>query len=193
MDAESVILVFRRVETLEKIRRALASRGYQIQGAFSSAGHALRFAGGRDVDIAIVGSDLQDMPVEALCRELSERIGCEVILLLSGSGEEASLADRLGSGVNCLPRPVTVELLLSAVQTAARFRQRIRGMDREVRRYKDTLERRAWAEKAKHVLMEEQGMTEDAAWRYLQKTSMDTGRPMIELSKEILSRNGGEV
>ena len=125
MDAESVILVFRRVETLEKIRRALA--------------------------------------------------------------------DRLGSGVNCLPRPVTVELLLSAVQTAARFRQRIRGMDREVRRYKDTLERRAWAEKAKHVLMEEQGMTEDAAWRYLQKTSMDTGRPMIELSKEILSRNGGEV
>ncbi len=193
MDAESVILVFRRVETLEKIRRALASRGYPIQGAFSSAGHALRFAGGRDVDIAIVGSDLQDMPVEALCRELSERIGCEVILLLSGSGEEASLADRLGSGVNCLPRPVTVELLLSAVQTAARFRQRIRGMDREVRRYKDTLERRAWAEKAKHVLMEEQGMTEDAAWRYLQKTSMDTGRPMIELSKEILSRNGGEV
>ena len=111
MDAESVILVFRRVETLEKIRRALASRGYPIQGAFSSAGHALRFAGGRDVDIAIVGSDLQDMPVEALCRELSERIGCEVILLLSGSGEEASLADRLGSGVNCLPRPVTVDHL----------------------------------------------------------------------------------
>jgi two-component system, response regulator PdtaR len=192
MDASSVILVFRRVETLEKIRRALASRGYPILGAFASGGHALRFAGGRDVDIAIVGSDLQDVGVEALCRELSERLGCEVILLLQGSGEEASLAERLGPGVACLPRPVTVELLLSAVQTAARFRQRIKGLDREVRRYKDTLERRAWSERAKHVLMATKGLTEDVAWRYLQKTSMDTGRPMVDIAKEILSQNEGE-
>jgi response regulator NasT len=53
-----------------------------------------------------------------------------------------------------------------------------------------TLERRAFAEKAKYALMAAKGMSEDDAWRHLQKTSMDTGRPMVEISKEILALYG---
>ncbi len=187
MDAVRLVLVFRRPETMEKVRRAVSARGYAVEGAFASGGAALRYAGGRDVDIAVVGSDVADMGVGALCRELSERIGCEVVLLLQGMGDEATLAGTLGDRVTCLPRPVTVEMLLAALDAAARFRRRLQAMDREVRRYRQEAERRAVTEKAKYVLMETQGMSEDAAWRHLQKKSMDTGRPMLEIAKEILA------
>ena len=164
-----VILVFRRAETMDKVRRIVCARGYAVEGAFVSGGHALRFAGGRDVDIAVVSPDVQDIPVETLCQELKERCGCEVVLL---------------------PRPATAELLLSMLDTASGFRRRIKELDQEVRRYKVTLERRAFAEKAKYALMSEKGMSEDAAWRHLQRTSMDTGRPMVEIAKEILTLRG---
>lgn len=186
-DGLAVFLVFRSPETMEKVRRAVCARGYAVEGAFASGGAALRFAGGRDVDIAVVGSDVADMGVQPLCQELTERCGCEVILLLQGGGSEATLSEKLGERVTCLPRPVTVELLLSALDAAARYRRKLKEMDREVRRYRETLERRAVSEKAKAVLMETRGMTEDAAWRHLQRTSMDTGRPMVEIAKEILA------
>ena len=190
MEATGVILVFRRAETMDRIRRVLVPRGYAVEGAFLSGGHALRFAGSRDVDVAVVNSDIQDVPLDTLCRELKERCGCEVVLLSQDGGDGVSLVEKSGLGVMCLPRPVTVELLLSAMETASRFRKRIKELDQEVRRYRETLERRAFSEKAKHVLMAARGMTEDVAWRYLQKTSMDTGRPMTEIAKEILALYG---
>ena len=39
---------------------------------------------------------------------------------------------------------------------------------------------------AKAVLMQRNHMTEDEAYRYLQKTSMDTGRTMVETAQMIL-------
>ncbi len=45
-------------------------------------------------------------------------------------------------------------------------------------------------DKAKAILMERNDMTEPDAFRYIQKTSMDTGRTLIESAQMILILNG---
>ena len=46
-------------------------------------------------------------------------------------------------------------------------------------------------DKAKAILMERNGMTEPEAFRYIQKTSMDTGRTSVETAEMILFLNDG--
>lgn len=41
--------------------------------------------------------------------------------------------------------------------------------------------------KAKHMLMERNGLTEEEAYRYIQKNSMDLGRKMVESAQMILT------
>lgn len=46
-------------------------------------------------------------------------------------------------------------------------------------------------DKAKHLLMDRNNMTEPEAYRYLQKNSMDMGRTLSETAHMILTMNGG--
>ena len=56
--------------------------------------------------------------------------------------------------------------------------------DRDVLQTK--LDERKTLERAKGILMETRGMTEQEAYRFLQKTSQDKNTPMIDLAKKIL-------
>lgn len=55
----------------------------------------------------------------------------------------------------------------------------------EVTKIREALETRKLVEKAKGFLMKHKGMTEDEAYRFLQKKSMDTGKPMKDIASAI--------
>ena len=52
------------------------------------------------------------------------------------------------------------------------------------------MEEKQIIDQAKAVLMERNGMSEPEAFRYLQKTSMDCGRSMVESAQMILVMTG---
>ena len=85
-----------------------------------------------------------------------------------------------------LVKPVDPDDLAPAIAVAkARFDEWTQARaDRDVLQLK--LEERKTLERAKGILMETRGMTEQEAYRFLQKTSQDKNTPMIELAKKIL-------
>lgn len=192
MDGPDILLVFRNPDTLDRIRRLLAGRAFRVTDAALSGGQALRIAGSRTIDIALVGADLRDMPLSDLCQELHDRCGCDVLLLGEPPGGAGSPFPGPESGIVRVPRPVTPASLLSALEAASAFRQRLKYLDGEVRRVRETLERRVVAEKAKGRLMAVLGLSEPDAWRRMQKQSMDTGRPLTEVARDILGRYGDD-
>ena len=60
-------------------------------------------------------------------------------------------------------------------------------IQQEVGKLRETLEIRKLVEKAKGQLMATSGLTENEAFRYMQKISMDSGKRMKDIARLILS------
>ena len=65
--------------------------------------------------------------------------------------------------------------------------QRMAQMEAELEATRRTLNERKIIERAKGVLMARLGMTEDVAFRTLQKTSMDQNRRLLEVAEATLA------
>lgn len=77
---------------------------------------------------------------------------------------------------------------VNIVQTLANYAAIAVGSSQlieEVTKLKETLETRKLIERAKGILMKQKGMSEEEAYRFLQKKSMDTGKPMKEIASAI--------
>ena len=74
----------------------------------------------------------------------------------------------------------------------------LQNLDRQITKRKDRKPKRSEKEEnyirnAKYVLMERNHMTEEEAFRYIQKSSMDTGRNMVETAQMILTLIYNEI
>jgi len=65
--------------------------------------------------------------------------------------------------------------------------QRLAGMEAELRSARTTLDERKVIERAKGVLMARLGMSEEVAFRVLQKTSMDQNRRLLDVAEATLA------
>ncbi|HYV66837.1 MAG TPA: ANTAR domain-containing protein, partial [Myxococcales bacterium] len=83
-------------------------------------------------------------------------------------------------------KPLRAEELGPALDLAvSRFRE-IAAMRLENEALKRTLETRKLVERAKGILMQRLGLSEPDAFRRIQKTAMDTRRPMAEVAQALL-------
>ena len=87
-----------------------------------------------------------------------------------------------------LVKPFSKNDLVPAIEVArARFTE-MTALDGEVRTLEERLETRKVVEKAKGRLMEEQGLTEAEAFRWIQQTAMNERTSMKALAEQILAR-----
>jgi two-component system, response regulator PdtaR len=83
-------------------------------------------------------------------------------------------------------KPFSKNDLVPAIEVArARFTE-MTALDGEVRTLEERLETRKVVEKAKGLLMEQQGMTEAEAFRHIQRTAMNQRTSMKALAQSIL-------
>jgi response regulator NasT len=86
----------------------------------------------------------------------------------------------------CLIKPVSRAVLLNSVELLIRSSIRIQKLETELNEMRADLDTRKLIDKAKALLMEKSGLTEQEAYRRIQKQSMDTGVPMKQVSKIIV-------
>ncbi len=137
-------------------------------------------------DVAILAVGLADGDGVDAAREVMDRAPCPIVLLTSRT-EAAVIQRARAAGVMAfLLKPVRVEELGPALDLAvARFRD-FQAMRKENEELKKAIESRKLVERAKGLLMEEQGLTEAEAFRRIQKASMDRRKSMAEVAEAIL-------
>jgi response regulator NasT len=85
-----------------------------------------------------------------------------------------------------LVKPFREADLLPALEVAmARFSE-LRAMDKQIGDLKESIETRKVVERAKGLLMEQQGLSEAEAFRKIQQLSMNTRKPMKEIAQALL-------
>jgi response regulator NasT len=88
----------------------------------------------------------------------------------------------------CLPKPINDMQLLNAVEIAiANFKKYAKLME-ENKRLRKALEERKLVEKAKGLVMEARGISENEAYKYLQKISMDRCIPIAVVADRITAQ-----
>ncbi len=176
----NIIVAFPKAADANNIRNLLMRNGFPV-AAVCTAGtqavsHADRLGGG----IVICSYKLPDMLYSQLHEYLPE--GFEMLLMAS----RHILSGCMDNDIVCLSMPIKVYDLVNTVDMMIKAAERRKKRRREQPRERNA-EETSLIKEAKCILMNRNNMTEDEAYRYIQKCSMDSSTSMVEMAQMILT------
>lgn len=186
MSQSDIIIAVNKRELGDKIKQALAGSGYMVQDICISGNEAIRKVRTLKPEILIANYELPDTTGFEVSKIIAGNRLCSVILLTDATQKgfvEAKISDL---DVVCLNKPISKALLLNTVELVMKSRIRIRKLEAELFEIKSNMENRKLVDKAKGVLMEKAGLSEQEAYRKIQKQSMDSGIAMKDVAKIII-------
>jgi two-component system, response regulator PdtaR len=173
--------------TVMAIRKALVRAGYDVVGEAVEGSQAVDLARNLKPDLILMDINMPGSldGIGAAKAILSEQ--AVPIIMLTAYNDDNYVNAALDAGACAyLVKPITSEQLLPAVKTAiARF-QAQQQLAHEVEDLHDQLETRKLVERAKGILMEQNGLSESEAFRLLQKKSRDKCQPMKQTATDII-------
>ena len=168
------------------VTEAVTGQGGQVVGNGSRLSEAAPLAARFRPDVAVCAIGLPDGDGIEAARSIAAAAPCPVVLLTShtDAGSTARAAD---AGVLAfLAKPLRPEELGPALDLAvSRFRDLAAALE-ENEALRRKLEARKLVDRAKGLLIERFGLSEPEAYRRLQKTAMNTRRPMAEVARALL-------
>ena len=115
----------------------------------------------------------------------AERIA-PVVILTAFSQRELVERARDAGAMAYLVKPFTKADLVPAVEMAVSRFAEIRALDTEIGTLRERLEVRKLLDRAKGLLQSEHGLSEPAAFRWIQKTSMDRRLTMRKVAEAVI-------
>ncbi len=168
------------------LREMLTNLGYLVVGEVGDGQSAVNLARELKPDVVIMDIKMPDLDGIEAARILTQEKVAPVLLLTAYS--QRDLVDRAKEAgvVGYLVKPFREQEIVPAIDIAfARF-QEFRELEKEVGNLRETLETRKLVDRAKGILMDQQGLSEAEAFRKIQKMSMNTRKPMKEIAEAII-------
>lgn len=173
---DTIILAFEGEKTTARIRDILESSGTAACLICHSGAEVKRLVNKQHIPVVVCGYKLRDETAESLSEDLP--LSCSVLVLAV-----QNLLDMIESeAVFKLVAPVSRGDLLSSVRMLTQVGRRVERFGRPRR----TGEEKAVIERAKALLMDRNGMTEEQAHQFLQKRSMDSGMKLLQMAQMVL-------
>ncbi len=140
-------------------------------------------------DIVIVNSPLPDDAGIRFAIDVNSR-GDSAVLLLIGADFFEEVSYRVGAqGVFTLQKPTAVSMLAIALHWLTSARELLRKTERKTLSVEEKMEEIRLVNRAKWILIEQRGIDEPAAHRYIEKTAMDRCVSRRAIAEEILNGN----
>lgn len=167
------------------LKEMLEEEGYEVVGEAGDGDAAVRLA--RELRPDLVVLDIKMPGVDGLSaaqRISDERIAPVLILTAFGQKELVDRAAR-ARAMGYVVKPFQKGDVVPAIELAlARYRE-MEDLEGEVADLSESLETRRLVDRAKGVLMDRYGMKEADAFRFLQKTAMDSRLKMAEVARRV--------
>ena len=171
-----IVVAFERQSNCDRLREALESTGEFSCLTCRSSAQVKRTVAKLRLDLVVCGFKLTDESCETMYFDLPQR--CAMLMV----APQAQLELCAAPGIFKLSAPVGRESLLASVRILA---QMVQTNQTPVRRGQEEKELVA---RAKALLMEQDGMTEAEAHRWLQKRSMDHGARLADTARQVLEK-----
>jgi len=185
-----VLIVDDHAPSRSAIIEAVALHGGEVVGHGSRIEDAVPLVERLQPDVAVLAVGLPDGDGLEAARRIMATAPCPLVLLTSRT-DAAVAARAVEAGVlGFLVKPLRQPELGPALDLAvSRFREMV-AVRQENEALKRKLESRKIIDRAKGILIQRLGLTEPEAYRRLQKTAMDTRKPIAEVAQALLLSDG---
>jgi response regulator NasT len=168
------------------LREMLTHLGYLVVGEVGDGLSAVNLARELKPDVVIMDIKMPDMDGIEAAKVMTQEKIAPVLLLTAYSHRDLVERAKEAGVVGYLVKPFREQEIAPAIDIAlARF-QEFRELEKEMGSMRETLETRKLVDRAKGILMDQQGLTEQEAFRKIQKMSMNTRKPMKDIAEAII-------
>ena len=172
----------------EYLAHHVAEYGYPRPTIVPSCGEARRLRGTSPVQLVGINTPLPDEIGHELGLYAVRNTQAGVLLLVKASNAEQTAGLVEESGVLVLSKPFTAAAFRQGLHLAAATSRRLENLWQENERLRGKLEQTRMVCRAKCRLIQQEGMTEAQAHRYLEKLAMDTRRSLAQTAADILQQ-----
>ena len=168
------------------LRELLPSGRYDPVHTASDAAEARRRSLEGRYDIIVISAPLRDEFGTHLAQHFAEHSSAGILLLVKPEYYSDVSAQVTPLGVLTLTKPTSPQLMLQCMELLCGTRERLRRMEQKSASIEDKMAEIRHVNRAKWMLIETQGMTEQDAHRYIEKQAMDRCVPKRVVAEEIL-------
>lgn len=174
------------------LRRNLVASGHVIVGEASTMTDAIERARELVPDVLLLDAHLGPSQIVDAAKTLAHDQPGIAVIFLCGETTFAMEGDVAGtSAIAVLPSSCPTTVLESSIKLALHRARELRSAREEVAEVRKQLENRKAIERAKGILMRRTGLSEQEAYRILQRTSQDRSVPMVDVAREVLDSEPG--
>jgi AmiR/NasT family two-component response regulator len=168
------------------LKEMLEEEGYSVVAEVGDGQSAVERVTALQPDLAILDIKMPVLDgISAAERIAADRLA-PVVILTAFSQRELVERARDAGAMAYLVKPFTKADLVPAVETAVSRFSEIRALDLEIDTLRERLEVRKLLDRAKGLLQSEHGLSEPAAFRWIQKTSMDRRLTMRKVAEAVI-------
>jgi len=188
VSTETIRVIIAEDEALIRLdlKEMLEEEGYSVVAEVGDGQQAVDRATELRPDLVILDIQMPVLDGLSAAEQIASARIAPVIVLTAFSQRELVERARDAGAMAYLVKPFSKNDLVPAIEVArARFSE-MTALDSEVRTLEERLETRKVVEKAKGLLMAEQGITEAEAFRGIQRTAMNQRTSMKGLAQSIV-------
>lgn len=168
------------------LREMLEEEGYEVVGEAGDGETALLLAGDLRPDLAILDIVMPVMDgLTAAARINEEELSAVLILTAFSQRELVEKATRTGA-MAYLVKPFDKQDLMPAIELAIARWAEVKALAEESRDLSERLQTRKLVERAKGILMQQHGLSEQDSFRLIQRRAMQERTTMARVSEQVL-------
>jgi response regulator NasT len=168
------------------LKETLEEEGYEVVGETGRGDEAVQLVKDKQPDLAILDVKMPGMDGLTAAGQITADKGAAVLILTAFSQRDLIEKARDAGALAYLVKPFQKSELIPAVEVALGRFHEMKALADENLSLADQLETRKVVDRAKGKLMDNHDMTEAGAFRFLQKTAMDTRSTLKQVAQDVL-------
>ena len=168
------------------LRETLEEEGYTVVGDTGRGDEMLELVAATDPEVVILDIKMPGMDGIEVARCIAESHGAAVVILTAFSQREFVDQAIEAGALAYLVKPFQRSELVPAVEVARARHREMRAITDQAQTLADRLEARKTIDRARGVLMDEVGLSETDAFRFIQQAAMNERANMADVARQVL-------
>lgn len=169
------------------LKEMLEEEGYSVVGEAGDGEEAVELARKHRPDLVILDVKMPKLDGISAAEKIAEESIAPVLMLTAFSQRDIVEQGRDAGAMAYLVKPFSKSDVVPAIEMAVSRFNELRTLEKEIADLTLRLETRKLVDRAKSVLQTEYGLSEPAAFRWIQKTSMDRRMSMQQVAEAVIA------
>ncbi len=170
------------------LKELLEEEGYEVVGETGRGDEAVELVRRFAPDVAILDIKMPGVDGIAAARQIAGDRLAAVLVLTAFSQRDLINQARDAGALAYLVKPFQKSDLIPAIEVALGRFGEVVALEQEIVDLSERLEARKVVDRAKGILMDEHGMTEQLAWRFIQSQAMSQRKRVADIAQTVVNR-----